>query len=118
MDRLALCNRISASENTLKFVARFDDFPHEEVTHVWNDTMELIAKSYVVQTARKIIERCVLMSSDPGDLVLDPTCGSGTTAYVAEQWGRSAEFKCCITHQRPGRTNLSSPSTQEPNDVS
>src|SRR5437660_3761056 len=57
----------------------------------WTDTVVAgftSEKLYVVQTSTKVIERCLLMSTDPGDLVLDPTCGSGTTAYVAEQWGR------------------------------
>jgi len=88
MDRLTADNRIVASDNTLKFVARLSDFPFAEITHVWDDTMELLAKRFVVQTTTKVIERCILMTTDPGDLVLDPTCGSGTTAYVAEQWGR------------------------------
>ena len=59
-----------------------------EFTDVWMDTQGAADKSYVVQTATKVIERCLLMTTDPGDLVFDPTCGSGTTAYVAEQWGR------------------------------
>ncbi len=88
MARLAIDHRITAGENTLKFVARHTDFPYAELSHVWDDTMELIAKRFVVQTAQKVITRCVLMTTDPGDLVFDPTCGSGTTAYVAEQWGR------------------------------
>jgi len=88
MQRLAIDDRIYSSDNTLKFIARFSDFPYSEVTHVWDDTMELLSKSYVVQTSSKVIERCLQMATDPGDLVLDPTCGSGTTAYVAEQWGR------------------------------
>jgi len=88
MARLAVNDRIYSSKNTLKFIARFSDFRCSEVTHVWEDTMELLTKSYVVQTSTKAIERCLLMATDPGDLVLDPTCGSGTTAYVAEQWGR------------------------------
>jgi adenine-specific DNA-methyltransferase len=88
MDRLAQAKRIYASENTLKFIARHTDFPYSEITHIWEDTMELTGKNYVVQTARKVLERCILMTTDPGDLIVDPTCGSGTTAYVAEQWGR------------------------------
>ncbi|MEQ8790069.1 MAG: site-specific DNA-methyltransferase [Pirellulaceae bacterium] len=88
MDRIAMANRIHSSKNTLKFIARFTDFPFSEVTHVWEDTMELLSKNYVVQTATKVIERCILMTTDPGDLVIDPTCGSGTTAFVAEQSGR------------------------------
>jgi len=88
MDRLAADNRIVASEHTLKFVARFSDLPYSELTHVWDDTMELLAKKFVVQTASKVISRCALLTTDPGDLVFDPTCGSGTTAYIAELWGR------------------------------
>jgi adenine-specific DNA-methyltransferase len=88
MDRLAADKRIVASERTLKFVARFPDLPYSELTHVWDDTMELLAKKFVVQTASKVISRCILLTTDPGDLVFDPTCGSGTTAYVAEHWGR------------------------------
>ncbi len=66
----------------------FDDFPYRELTHIWSDTRGEDEASYVVQTDTKVVERCILMATDPGDLVLDATCGSGTTAYVAEQWGR------------------------------
>jgi adenine-specific DNA-methyltransferase len=66
----------------------FTDSPVRELTHVWIDTRGEDDPDYVVQTSTKVIERCLLMTTDPGDLVLDPTCGSGTTAYVAEQWGR------------------------------
>ena len=59
-----------------------------QITNQWTDTQGAIGKTYAVQTSTKVIERCTLMTTDPGDLVLDPTCGSGTTAYVAEQWGR------------------------------
>ena len=68
-----------------------DDFPAFPLTNSWTDTVTSgfsEAKVYVVQTNTKVVERCILMSTDPGDLVLDPTCGAGTTAYVAEQWGR------------------------------
>ena len=88
MHKLAKSARVYSSDNTLKFVRYHDDFPVRPILNFWTDTMELIAKDYVVQTSRKVIERCLLMTTDPGDLVLDPTCGSGTTAYVAEQWGR------------------------------
>ena len=88
LDNLAKAQRIYSSENTLKFIVYHNDFPLEEISHVWDDTMELIGKQYVVQTTTKVIQRCLLMTTDPGDLVLDITCGSGTTAYVAEQWGR------------------------------
>ncbi len=66
----------------------FEDFPYREITHVWTDTRGEPRPDYVVQTSTKVIERCMLMTTDPGDLVLDPTCGGGTTAFVAEQWGR------------------------------
>ena len=58
------------------------------VTDIWSDTFAAAAKTYVVQTSHLVVQRCLLMTTDPGDLILDPTCGSGTTAYVAEQWGR------------------------------
>lgn len=91
LDALARANRLGVSGNTLGYIRFVDDFPAFPITNTWDDTT--IAgfaadKIYVVQTSTKIIERCTLMSTDPGDLVLDPTCGSGTTAYVAEQWGR------------------------------
>ncbi|MCB1549346.1 MAG: site-specific DNA-methyltransferase, partial [Hyphomicrobiaceae bacterium] len=66
----------------------FEDFPYRELNHVWDDTRGEDDPDYVVQTHEKILERCILMTTDPGDLVLDPTCGSGTTAFVAEEWGR------------------------------
>jgi adenine-specific DNA-methyltransferase len=88
MKRLIELRRINIAENTLKFIAKSDDFPFMEISHVWENTMELISIKYVVQTAIKAIQRCLLMTTDPSDLVLDITCGSGTTAYVAEQWGR------------------------------
>ncbi len=72
---------------SLAYKQYLDDFPLRKLTNIWNDT-RLVDKNYIVQTATKIVERCILMATDPGDLVLDPTCGSGTTAYVAEQWGR------------------------------
>lgn len=65
-----------------------DDFPAVGLTNMWTDVRGESDRTYVVQTSTKVIERCLLMSTDPGDLVLDPTCGSGTTASVAEQWGR------------------------------
>ena len=80
-----------AVRNTLAYVRYVDDFPVTEYNNVWSDTVRstfAASKLYVVQTSEKVIQRCILMTTDPGDLVLDPTCGSGTTAYVAEQWGR------------------------------
>jgi adenine-specific DNA-methyltransferase len=66
----------------------WSDFPYFPYTNIWNDVRSQQDRIYVVQTVEKVIQRCVLMATDPGDLVLDPTCGSGTTATVAEQWGR------------------------------
>src|SRR5205823_5536554 len=77
----------------------FSDFPLRELTHVWTDTRGEDDPSYVVQTSTKVVERCLLMTTDPGDLVLDPTCGSGTSAYVAEQWGR--RWITCDTSRVP-----------------
>jgi adenine-specific DNA-methyltransferase len=91
MERLARAERIDASTNSIRYVRYLSDFSIEPLTNVWTDTTRagyIEIKRYVVETSPKIIERCILMSTDPGDLVLDPTCGSGTTAYVAEQWGR------------------------------
>ena len=75
-------------KTSLRWRYFFNDAPSEVITDVWIDTFAAANKSYVVQTAASVIQRCLLMTTDPGDLVLDPTCGSGTTAYVAEQWGR------------------------------
>jgi adenine-specific DNA-methyltransferase len=90
MARLVAANRVQASGNTINYVRFHDDFPAIPLNNLWDDTQSgsALNKVYVVQTNTKIIERCMLMSSDPGDLVLDPTCGSGSTATVAEQWGR------------------------------
>lgn len=89
--RLARASRIHVAENSVRYVRYLDDFSVIPYTNYWDDTGTgnfTEDKIYVVQTATKIIERCMLMTTDPGDLVLDPTCGSGTSAYVAEQWGR------------------------------
>ena len=91
MTRLAAARRFVAAGNTLRYVRYLDDFPAFPLANSWSDTTTAgfaADKVYVVQTNTKVIERCMLMCTDPGDLVLDPTCGSGTTAYVAEQWGR------------------------------
>lgn len=88
MENLKLANRLAAPGNTLQYVTFHHDFPVSEITNVWTDTVGELNKTYVVQTSNRVIERCILMTSDPGDIVFDPTCGSGTTAVVAEQWGR------------------------------
>jgi len=88
MKKLASEKRLHASENNLYYVLYHDDYPVQEITNIWNDTRGEMEKEYVVQTTTKTIQRCILMATDPGDLILDPTCGSATTAYVSEQWGR------------------------------
>ena len=89
MQRLIENNRILAlGEDRPYFITYFDEYPITKLTNTWYDTRGEMDLKYVVQTANVIIQRCMLMSTDPGDLVLDITCGSGTTAYVAEQWGR------------------------------
>jgi adenine-specific DNA-methyltransferase len=80
--------KVGKSGKTLSLIVYEDDFPVQRMTNMWTDTTHMGDRCYVVQTGPRIIERCMLMCTDPGDLVLDPTCGSGTTAYVAEQWGR------------------------------
>ena len=90
--RLALAERIQVNGNTPNYIRFVSDYPVVEYTDYWTDTaiagFSGYKKQYVVETPIKAIQRCLLMTTDPGDLVLDPTCGSGTTAYVAEQWGR------------------------------
>ena len=94
MHRLAITHRIAAtSKGKLVYVRYFDDFPAVSLTSMWPDVGGTVQsrsdpKVFVVQTGTSVVERCLLMTTDPGDLVLDPTCGSGTTAYVSEQWGR------------------------------
>ena len=88
MQNLIKANRVIESGNTLCYVLYFDDYPVIKLNSLWNDTAPANTKKYVVQTSEKVIQRCLLMTTDPGDLVLDPTCGSGTTVIVAEQWGR------------------------------
>jgi len=91
MKRLAAAGRLHVAANSIQYVRFIDDFGYRALHNIWTDTGTgnfTEEKLYVVQTNTKIIERCMLMCTDPGDLVLDPTCGSGTTAYVAEQWGR------------------------------
>jgi adenine-specific DNA-methyltransferase len=91
MNKLKAANRLAVAGNTLTYVRFADDFPLFPITNAWDDTVTAgfaADKIYVVQTNTKVIERCLLMTTDPGDLVLDPTCGSGSTAFVAEKWGR------------------------------
>jgi adenine-specific DNA-methyltransferase len=91
LERLAKANRLAIVGETLRYKRFFNDFPVMLLNNIWNDTgtgTRTEERIYVVQTGNKPIQRCILMTTDPGDLVLDITCGSGTTAYVAEQWGR------------------------------
>jgi adenine-specific DNA-methyltransferase len=92
MARLLAARRVQVTSNTLAYVRFIDDFPAFPLDNVWSDVGGIQSRTdpkiYVVQTSATAVQRCLLMTTDPGDLVLDPTCGSGTTAYVAEQWGR------------------------------
>lgn len=90
MPRLQKASRVTRSGKTLRYVRYLNDFPVYPYANNWDDTSGGVGsdKTYVVQTSTKVIQRCILMATDPGDLVLDPTCGSGTSATVAEQWGR------------------------------
>ncbi|WP_372073229.1 site-specific DNA-methyltransferase [Tistrella mobilis] len=90
IEKLEKADRIGISGKNLRYKRYFDDFSVLPINDLWDDVQSGSAmdKIYVVQTSERVVERCLLMATDPGDLVLDPTCGSGTTAYVAEQWGR------------------------------
>jgi adenine-specific DNA-methyltransferase len=90
MRRLKAAGRLEATASRLGYVRYLEDFPATQVSNRWDDVGAsfMADKVYVVQTSQTVVQRCILLASDPGDLVLDPTCGSGTTAYVAEQWGR------------------------------
>jgi adenine-specific DNA-methyltransferase len=90
MLRLKAAGRLEATEKRLGYVRYLEDFPAVQINNRWEDVSAsfMADKTYVVQTSPTVIQRCLLMTTDPGDLVLDPTCGSGSTAYVSEQWGR------------------------------
>jgi adenine-specific DNA-methyltransferase len=92
MRRLITAGRVAATGNGIGYVRFIDDFPAAPINAIWTDTVGQNQfggkKRYVVQTAIKAVQRCILMTTDPGDLVLDPTCGAGTTAFCAEKWGR------------------------------
>ena len=93
MGRVENADRILSTQGSLRFRKNFDDFGAIALTNNWDDVSGGVQsrndpKIFVVQTSTNILQRCILMTTDPGDLVLDPTCGSGTAAYVAEQWGR------------------------------
>ncbi len=88
VERLKKADRLFWINTRVYFKSFLLDYAHSQIGNVWSDKPGAGEEIYVVQTATKFIQRCMLMATDPGDLVLDPTCGSGTTAYVAEQWGR------------------------------
>jgi adenine-specific DNA-methyltransferase len=91
MLRLQEMNRLAVSGSTIRYVRYLTDYPVSPIPDLWDDTITgsfTDAKLYAVQTNTKVLQRCILMTTDPGDLVLDPTCGSGTTAFVGEEWGR------------------------------
>ena len=102
MERLATADRIHVAANSIQYRRFASDFPYKERGNLWTDTITgsfTDEKIYVVQTNPKVVERCLLMTSDPGDLVFDPTCGSGTTAFCAEKWGR--RWITCDTSRVP-----------------
>ena len=92
IERLLKSNRIVGEGRSIAYVRYLEDFPVFPISAFWDDTWGVQSradpKQYVVQTSSQVVERCIMLTTDPGDLVLDPTCGSGTTAYAAEQWGR------------------------------
>jgi adenine-specific DNA-methyltransferase len=88
IERLKRANRLQAFGSTVRYILYYDDYPVSRLTNLWVDLAGAPDKIFVVQTNPKVVQRCLLMTTDPGDLVFDPSCGSGTTAFVAEQWGR------------------------------
>jgi adenine-specific DNA-methyltransferase len=108
ISRLLRAERIEASGNRIGYVRKLTDFPVYPINNLWDDVMSsfMADKAYIVQTNAKIVERCLHLATAPGDLVLDPTCGGGTTAYVLEQWGRrwitidTSRVALSITRQR------------------
>jgi adenine-specific DNA-methyltransferase len=106
LERLITLGRVAPFGNTLRYISYADDFPFRVVENHWQGLAGATDPVYVVQTNTRVAERCLLMTTDPGDLVLDPTCGSGTTAYVAEQWGRrwiaidTSRIALALTRQR------------------
>jgi len=106
MKKLAERNRLIAPANNLNYIFYYDDYPVRELTNIWYDTQGASDKIYAVQTSMTVVQRCILMTTDPSDLILDPTCGSGTTAFIAEQWGRrwitcdTSRVAIALTRQR------------------
>ena len=88
LERVAKADRLEIEGNYLRYVMKLSDDNTTKLNLTWTDTVGARDQRYVVETNEFVVQRCILLATDPGDLVLDPTCGSGTTAYVAEQWGR------------------------------
>lgn len=88
MRRATKANRLMPSGASVRYKVYLRDYPVQAISNNWFNFVGESSKPYVVQTASRVIERCLLMTTDPGDLVIDPTCGSDTTAFVAEKWGR------------------------------
>ncbi len=116
LERLAAAGRVHVAANSIRYRRFASDFPCKERGNLWTDTLTgsfTGEKMYVVQTNPEVVERCLLMTSDPGDLVLDPTCGSGTTAWCAEKWGRrrtrDRRQGKPPRHERRGASRLSHP---------
>lgn len=125
MERLLKAERVALTGDSAGYIRYLNDFAASALADVWDDVggiqSRLDAKVYVVQTATKIVERCMLMTTEPGDLVVDPTCGSGTTAYAAEQWGRrwitidSSRVAAAIARQRLLTACFETFKTKDPN---
>lgn len=119
--RVARAERVLFTDNRVRFKRLASDFEAVALHNVWTDLAGATDKRYIVQTTPAIIERCMLMTTDPGDLVLDPTCGSGTTAFVAEQWGRrwitidSSRVAAAIARQRLLTASFETYKTRDPN---
>jgi adenine-specific DNA-methyltransferase len=120
MDRLVAAERLHPSGETLRYVLLHNDYSVGKVTNLWADSSAAMDMQYVVQTSTEVVKRCMLMTTDPGDLVLDPTCGSGTTAFVAEQWGRrwitidSSRVAAAIARQRLLTASFETYKTRDP----
>jgi len=106
MNRIIQSGRLHVGKNQIRFKKYHTDFPYKALSNLWDDLAGATGKVYVVQTAEKAVQRCLLMTTEPGDLVLDITCGSGTTAVMAEHWGRrwitcdSSRVALALTKQR------------------
>jgi adenine-specific DNA-methyltransferase len=106
LENLVKSGRIKKIGNLLRYLRFADDFPLVPLTDRWESVQLGVRRKYVVETSKKVIERCILMTTDPGDLIFDPTCGSGTSAYAAEKWGRrwitcdSSRIAISLTKQR------------------